>query len=69
MESAAPQGRGLIRHAGVAELLQRDGVACGKGRGGEQAQHADQRQQQGRQARSQGMMFFVHKGFLSKLNF
>ncbi len=68
MERAAPQGRGLIGHAGVAELLQRDGIPGGKGRGGEQAQDADQRQQQGRQARSQGMMFFVHKGFLSILN-
>ena len=61
MKGAAPQGGGLVRHAGVAELLQRDGVAGGEGRRGEQAQGTDQRQQQSRQARSQMVILLFHR--------
>ena len=58
VERAAPQGRRLIRHAGVSELLQRDRIRRREGGGREQPENTDQGQQHGRQTRSQ--RFLLH---------
>ena len=61
MERTSAQRFGLIRHAGHTEVLELDRVTGGEGRSRQQAQDADQRQQQRRQAGPQMMSHFFHK--------
>ena len=66
VNQAVAQLRGLIADALITEFLQPDGTGTSRQRGyRKQTQNTDQREQQGRQPGSQGMVHFLHRPFLS----